>query len=92
MGKRKTKPKAKSQTSGAAPGLSSDILALDEAFARGDYASVIAMRDRIVAKNDDPLTKDVQAAYGSLELDPGILKLSVATLVMYAIGWVVALI
>ena len=88
MGKRKTKEKAKSKSNNEAQ--PSEIVTIDEAFARGDYASVIAMRDKIVGDGQDHLTKDVRTSYGSLELDPGVIKLSAALLVMYALGWVVA--
>ena len=88
MGKRSAKEKGSSTSSkDARP---SEILTVDEAFARGDYASVIAMRDKIVSDGEDHLTKEVRISYGSLELDPGVIKLSAALLVMYAIGWVVA--
>ena len=91
MTKRKSKSRPRPQASSTST-RTTDLLALDEAFARGDYASVITMRDRILADKDDPLTTEAQAAYCSLELDPGILKLSVVVFVMYIIGWVVALI
>ena len=89
MGKRKSKQKPSAGSSKTAN--TSAITALDEAFARGDYASVIAMRDQIIADGQDHLTKDVRESYGSLELDPGVIKLSVGLVVMYAVGWVVAI-
>ena len=88
MGKRKSKHKPSAASVDAAK--ASAITTVDEAFARGDYASVIAMRDQMIAEGQDHLTKEVRESYGSLELDPGVIKLSVGLLVMYAIGWVVA--
>ena len=88
MGKRKSKQKPSATSNAAAK--PSVITTVDEAFARGDYASVIAMRDQIITEGQDHLTKEVRESYGSLELDPGVIKLSAGLLVMYAIGWVVA--
>ena len=90
MGKRKSKQKGQQSSTDSESGRPSEILTVDEAFARGDYATVVAMRDKIVSSGEDHLTKEVRESYGSLELDPGVIKLSAALVVMYAIGWVVA--
>lgn len=90
MGKRKSKHKQKAEPSAGTAAKSTQLVTVDEAFERGDYAAVIAMRDQILGNDEDHLTKEVRASYGSLELDPGVIKLSAGLLVMYAIGWVVA--